>query len=234
MGVRRLAAAPLPQPHQSGAVSRAKATAILNQPQFRPARPNLWTQFERALGDRLARGFGTLFGGGFGAVLGWLFLAVLVGGVVALAVFATRSLRRDPERAEPPLRVEVRRSAIDWSRQAEAFEERGEWKEGLRCRYRALVAELIATHVVLDLPGRTTGEYRGDVAVTLPEAGPPFGGASELFERAWYGDRPTGADQSRQFAELAAAVVEQAHQRRAAARAGADDAIDDERRLVAR
>jgi hypothetical protein len=37
-----------------------------------------------------------------------------------------------------------------------------------------------------------------------------FGGATELFERAWYGDRPTGAHENARFRELADQVVDRA------------------------
>jgi len=229
----RLAAAPLPTPHQPPAVSHAKATAILAQRQFRAARPNLWTQVLTWLGQHLSFGMGSLLGGGWAALAGWSILLLVVAVVAALVVYATRTLRRDPERREAPLRIEVHRSATDWRREAEDFERRGDWKQGLRCRYRALVAELIATHVVLDLPGRTTGEYRGDVGVTLPGAATPFAGASELFERAWYGDRATGPDESHRFEELADEVLAEARRRRPAPPDAGDAGSDRDGELVA-
>ncbi len=183
MPVDRLAARPLPQPHQPPAVSRAKASAILSQRQFRGTRPNLVEQFLRWLSQHLGSGATTLMGGGTGAVLGWAILLAAVGIVVALVVYGTRTLRRDTERAEAPVQVEVRRTATDWLDQADRFERDGAWKDGLRCRHRALITELISAEVVGDLPGRTTGEQRRDVATTLPEAAPDFSGAAELFER---------------------------------------------------
>jgi hypothetical protein len=224
------AARPLPQPHQAPGVSKAKATAILSERQFRAARPGLVAQILRWLGQHLALAATRLLGGGYGALLGWMLLGLAVAVVGLLVYIGTRTLRGDPARLDAPLRVEVHRSPTDWRRLADEHEARSDWKEGLRCRYRALIAELIALHVVLDLPGRTTGEYRGDVGATLPEAAPDFAGASELFERAWYGDRPTGADQSRQFVQLAEAVVDQAR-RRHRTNDRVDDAVD-ERQLV--
>jgi hypothetical protein len=206
----RLAAVPLPQPHQSPQVSRAKAAAILSQHQFQAAKPTLFAQASRVIGRFLA----DLLSGGTGALVGWLILGAAVALVAVVLAIASRTLRGDPARPEPAVRVEVHRSATDWRQQAETFEAAGDWKEGLRCRYRALVADLIALHVVLDLPGRTTGEHRGDVGATLPAAGADFAGASELFERAWYGDRPTGPDQAARFAELSDAVVAQARRHR--------------------
>jgi len=160
--------------------------------------------------DRLGSGAGDLLGGGFGAVVAWSVLIVCAGLVVLLVVVVARNVPRQPERDEPTLRVEVRRGSADWTAEAERLEAAGEWKAALRCRYRALTAELVARRVVRDLPGRTTGEYRADVATTAPDARTDFGAASELFERAWYGARPTGADESARFREHAEHVLARA------------------------
>ncbi len=232
----RLAAASLPRPQQSPEASQAKAHAILSQHQFARARPNIFEQVLRWLSMHLGNGLTTLASGGWGALAGWAVLILVVGLVAAVVGFALRGVRRDPERPEAPFRVQPRRTATDWRTEAEAFEADGQWKEGLRCRYRALIAELIEAKAVLDLPGRTTGEYRGDVAVTLPAVASAFAGATELFERAWYGDRATGADESRRFAELAAAVLVEA-QRHRRQRVDPDDsaawADHDDQQLVA-
>ncbi len=225
------AATPLPLPRQPPAVSRAKAHAILSQRQFRGARPSLFEQFLRWVGQHLGLGANRLLSGGPGAALGWMVLLVAVGIVVALVVYGTRTLRRDAERAEPVIQVELRRSPADWVDQAERHERGGDWKEGLRCRYRALVAGLIAAHAVRDLPGRTTGEHRADVRATVPDAEADFAGASELFERAWYGDRFTGPDERDRFVQLAESVLGKARH----ANAVPDPAPEDhELELVAR
>jgi hypothetical protein len=62
--------------------------------------------------------------------------------------------------------------------------------------------------VVEEVPGRTSGEYRGEVGRNLPTSADAFAGATELFERAWYGRRPTGADDAARFRDLARRVLE--------------------------
>ncbi len=229
-----LGAAPLPKPQQDPATTKAKATAILNQRQFRAAKPSWFTQVLRWIGDHLLHGVGNLVGGGPGVAIAWVVILACVIGVIVLLVFVGRTVQPEPERGEPEARVELRRTAADWRAEAEALEAKGDWKGALRCRYRALVGELVIRRLVRDLPGRTTGEYRADVAASLPEAGAEFGGASELFERAWYGDRPTGPDESRRFDALAEGVVSTAGR---ASRPGAapepPDAPDPDRDLVA-
>jgi hypothetical protein len=108
--------------------------------------------------------------------------------------------------------TEPRRSAVNWRAEAERLEAEGNWKDALRCRYRSLVMELIERDVLRDVPGRTAGEYRVELREHAPTAATAFSGASELFERAWYGDLPTGATENERFQVLARDVLVGAHQ----------------------
>ena len=213
-----LAAKPLPIPVQDPDTSRAKAHAILQQKQFQhPA--SLLTRALRWVAEHLAGAAGDLLSGGWGTVIAWVVVIAcltLVGFLVYVVVRSTPS--RTPKEPEAPVRVEVRRGSQDWTAEAERLEAAGEWKDGLRCRYRALTSRLVADHLVRDLPGRTSGEYRADLSATAPDAGDDFGAASDLFERAWYGDWPTGAEESAQFRRHASEV-----EARAVARPGRHD-----------
>jgi hypothetical protein len=103
--------------------------------------------------------------------------------------------------------VELTRTPREWRAEADALEAAGRWKEGLRCRYRALIAELVRRGAIPDQPGRTAGEYVSDVAGTLPAAAPALAAATELFEAAWYGDLPTGAGEAERFRRFDAQVL---------------------------
>ena len=70
-----------------------------------------------------------------------------------------------------------------------------------------MVADLAARGVVDEVPGRTAGEYRTAVTRSTPAAAPDFSVATELFERAWYGAKPTGPDDSARFRELSERVL---------------------------
>jgi hypothetical protein len=212
VAARLLDAAPLPRPTQAPAATRAKAHDILNQAQFHASKPNVLQQALQWFQDRLRDLFGHLLSGGAPSLVAWLILGAIAAGVAFLLVRVGSTVQADPGAGPAGIvRVEVRRTPAEWRAEAVSLEADGQWKAALRCRYRALIGELVARKVVSDLPGRTTGEYRAAVAARLPEASGEFAGASELFERAWYGDRPTGAAQSEQFQELAAGVVERAH-----------------------
>jgi hypothetical protein len=192
-------AEPLPPSSQPPAVSRQKAQDILRQAQFRSSQPSV---VQRA-GDWLA----AHLIGGFAGGSAWVVLFVFVAVIVAVIVWQSRTVQRDPARPLAAVVVESPRRASDWLAEAEAHEAAGRWKDGLRCRYRALVADLVARRMVRDLPGRTTGEHRADIAESTPAAVDDFDAAAALFERAWYGDRPTGPDESARFGEHADRVV---------------------------
>jgi hypothetical protein len=195
----------LPPPEVSADEARRAAEEILARPEFRRPEPS---PVERALdwvGERLGDLLRDLTAGGLGTVVAWVVLGLLVAVVVAVVVRVLRTTRRMPTRP-PPLDVERRRPVADWRAEAERHEAAGDWKAALRCRYRALVVDLIARDLLDDVPGRTAGEYRREVADQAPVVAGEFAGASELFERAWYGDLPTGPDESRRFRELAERV----------------------------
>jgi hypothetical protein len=149
----------------------------------------------------------------------------LVGDIVLLAVAATlvyalirvaRAIRRHPRKArpdEPVLDIEERRSARSWRREAEELEAAARWPEAMLARYRELVTDLIDDHLLADVPGRTSGEYRIEYAEIRPVRADEFTEATDLFERAWYGAEPTGLEENRRFRELSAQVTEAAGER---------------------
>jgi hypothetical protein len=103
-----------------------------------------------------------------------------------------------------------RRSAAEWRAEADAQERAGAWREAVRSRYRALVADLASRGVVEEVPGRTAGEYRREVGRALPGAAGDFAGATELFEVAWYGHADTGAQQAAHLRDLTDRVLQRA------------------------
>lgn len=146
-------------------------------------------------------------GGGGGEILGWVLLFVLA--VLAAFLLSKTRLSRRRRHDEPDFLVdaEVARSQHEWVGEAERYEADGQWKQALRCRFRALVGALVDRGVVRDIPGRTTGEYRIEVSRNAPPVAAPFAAAAELFDRAWYGDEPTGEVENRRFRALADEVV---------------------------
>jgi hypothetical protein len=210
MSATPAAADPGPEPQQDPATSRAQARSILARPEFRVPQPSLFDRARTWLAEALGRLITSLFTGGIGSALAWTILAVVVALMIFVATRVLRTVQHEPTRPGPARAAAARRSPIEWRQEAEACEARGDWKNALRAHFRALIGDLLARGMVRDLPGRTSGEYRTDVAVNLPVAAEDFAAATELFERAWYGDVPTGPDECARFRRLADQVIERA------------------------
>ena len=122
-----------------------------------------------------------------------LFVATVV---IVFAVYRlARAIHRERGRRSGAVTAadDVGRPPSEWLAAAAAHEACGEWNDAVRCRYRALVAELAVRGLLEEVPGRTSGEYRRLLADALPVGAPPFSTASDVFDRAWYGFRSADA-----------------------------------------
>jgi hypothetical protein len=179
---------------------------VLSRPEFRPPQRSLTERLFDSVLELIGRLLAALGGSGAGGIVGLILLALVLVGVGVLAARFSRGLTPSPEvaAAVPGGR---RRSAAEWRAEAEAHERAGAWREAVRSRYRALVADLAARGLVEEVPGRTAGEYRRQVGRALPEAATDFAGATELFEVAWYGRSGTGAGDAAHLRDLADRVL---------------------------
>lgn len=151
-----------------------------------------------------------------GGVWVWVAAAALLAGLALVVFLVARTVRRSTARrtgAEEP--GPRRRSAPDWRAQAARLEGAGDWLGGLRCRYRALVAALADGGNVIEVPGTTTGEYLAQIRTAVPGAATAAAAATGLFERAWYGNEQTGAQEAARFGQLADEVLDEAGRTRA-------------------
>ncbi len=128
-------------------------------------------------------------------------------GLAALATYvivrSTRELRLDPKTRLGAAMDGPTKSATDWTAEAIAHEQAGQWRQAVRCRYRALVADLAEHGLVEEVPGRTAGEYRRQVDLSVPAGSSAFASVTALFERAWYGQGTTGPEEAKRFDQLA-------------------------------
>jgi hypothetical protein len=196
----------LPTPQRSPDEVHRTVREVLRHREFRRESPTVVERARRWVRDQLSRLLTSLFRGDRGTVLAWIILGGLLTVVIVLSARFARSVTPDPGRAIA-VSVAPRRSAREWRAEAEVHERAGEWKLALRARYRSLVADLASHGLVDEIPGRTAGEYRAEVSETVPGVASEFAGATELFERAWYGNRPTGADDAAHFRDLEERVL---------------------------
>ena len=199
----------LPVPARDPDQVREVTREVLSRPEFRPPERSLLEQVVDWVLDLIGRLLAALGGSGAGGIVGLVLLALVLVGVGVLAARFSRGLTPSPEvaAAVPGGR---RRSAAEWRAEAEAQELAGAWREAVRSRYRALVADLAARGLVEEVPGRTAGEYRRQVGQALPGAAGDFDGATELFEVAWYGRSPTGAQEAARLRDLSGRVLRRA------------------------
>ncbi len=212
---------PPPVPEQGPDEVRRLIEDILDRQEFQPPEPSFveravdWVlrQLERLFGGGDGGG-GSLEGGGGGSGgSSWFTIVVLVL-AVALVVVVLRSLRgsglRRRKKAGPDeldVDVDERRSPEAWDELARRLEGEGRWKDAMRARFGSLVERLVDRGLVADVPGRTSGEYRADVRSSLPEVAAAFAEAADLFDRAWYGDLPTGPPEAERFTRDAELVL---------------------------
>ena len=199
----------LPAPTRDPERVREAVREVLARPEFRPPDRPLLNRVLDWLLEQVGRVLAELGASGAGGIVGLALLVLALLGVGLLAARFSRGLTPSREVAAA-LPGAPRRSAADWRAEAEAHERAGEWRPAVRCRYRALVAELAARGLVEEVPGRTAGEYRGQVGRNLPAAAGAFAGATELFELAWYGRGETGAQQASRLRELSGRVLQRA------------------------
>jgi hypothetical protein len=179
---------------------------VLARPEFRPPERSLMERVLDWVLEAIGRLLAALGGSGAGGIVGLVLLALVLVGVGILAARFSRGLTPSPEVAAAVVGGR-RRSAAEWRADAEAQERAGAWRDAVRSRYRALVADLAARGLVDEVPGRTAGEYRREVGRALPAAAGDFAGATELFEVAWYGRADTGPQEAAHLRDLSDRVL---------------------------
>lgn len=200
----------LPPPERSADEIREAAEEVLRRAEFRDDR-SIYERVVDWLSEMLSDVLGALTGGGRGAIVAW---ALFLLGAVAIAYLVWRIVRDGAARTRRTTgaghQVSVRhagRSAEEWRTEADAHAAAGRWRDAVRCRWRAMVAELVERRAIDEVPGTTSGEYRRLVAAALPDAAAPFGAGTDVFDRAWYGGDDVGAADHDSVADAAEQTV---------------------------
>lgn len=171
-------------------------------------------------------------GGAIGGVLGWLLIIVLATVlIIAIAWIAKQwmdgsdgSTADDDDPSgdlDESLDDVVDARVVDhetpperWRRLAADARDGGDHREAVRCQYRALVGDLARAGYVDEIPGRTSGEERRQVAEIAPHLGAGddvahhFAVAADTFDSAWFDDEPVTADDDERFVAAERAVLD--------------------------
>jgi hypothetical protein len=206
-GALMLLRADLPTPDPPPGAVKEKADQILNDSQFRTGSKNLAERVVDWLLDQIRVPFSAAAGGN--QVVGFVILIVFLGVLVYVLSRIRFGMPASVTNKDDTLDIDIEedRPADVWRADAEQAEASGQWKLALRARYRWLLGELIDREMLVNVPGRTPGEYRTDMARVLPNQAAAFATATDLFERAWYGNEPTGPDENHRFRSCAEQVL---------------------------
>lgn len=171
---------------------RQATEEVLGNPAYREAQPGITERVLMWVIDALARLIFGLRAGDGGTIVGVVLMALAIGVTVVIVVVLLRRVRRDPGTEGVTVGIGGR-TAADWRRLAEQAESRGEWDVALRCRYRALLADLVAAGITDEVVGRTARDYLRDITEAAPATAQSLAWVTEAFEATWYDRRPVAA-----------------------------------------
>jgi hypothetical protein len=77
-------------------------------------------------------------------------------------------------------------TAAQYRAEAEALAAKGDYKEAVRARFRAIIRELEQRAVLDPRPGRTAGEIAREGAGAVPAIGDDLRRVAGTFDRVWY------------------------------------------------
>lgn len=143
-------------------------------------------------------------------IFAWVIIAVfvaLIGFLVYRLFGGVGSMPLRQGSAKPTMAMIEDRTAAEWMQAAEAAEAEHDWRVGIRCRHRSLVATLVDRQVVTARPGFTAGEIQKWVGADYPAANAPLQEATGLFKDSWYGWVDATEADSDRFAELVSHVL---------------------------
>ncbi|QUO43066.1 DUF4129 domain-containing protein [Brevibacillus composti] len=144
-----------------------------------------WEKILDALGDLLQK---AEVSPGTASVLSWVIVLAAAAGAAALLYIGVRRMVRTSRSDEQLLTYEeVTRTHADYLRLAREKGNQGEWREGLRCSFLALLSYMQERSWIRIETWKTNWEYAEEIYDRQPEWEPFFRKHARLYEQAWYG-----------------------------------------------
>lgn len=172
---------------------RRATEEVLSRRAYASVEPSPWRRAADDVRRWLAGRLLAVLGAASVSAVAWSIVAL---GCLVAAVIAWRLLRGT--RWEPSTSAAVvgreRRSAAEWDARSREAERRGDLREAIRSAYRAVLMRYAEAGRIDEVPGRTVGEYRADVARAAPEGAPAFSAASDVVEAVLYAGREPSPD----------------------------------------
>jgi hypothetical protein len=163
-------------------------------------------------------GGGAAFGP-IGTLLVLLLVAALVAVVVWMVAKALRERDSDDDDAQGDLDedldegvaeriIDEQRPPDRWRSAAEEHRVAERFRDAVRCEYRALVGDLARAGAIDEIPGRTSGEERAQLAALAPAASQNFDDAADIFDEAWFNDDEVTAADDIRFVSASGATLD--------------------------
>lgn len=162
--------------------------------------------------------------GGAGSGLGSLLVVALVValllaiGWLVLTVVRNRGAVDEPDEdddVDVDLDAPVGRRVVDherppdlWRDAAAEHRSAGRFRDAVRCEYRALVGDLARAGFVDEIPGRTSGEERVQLAALAPAVAADFDAAADRFDEAWFSELPVDREDDAAFVAASRRVLD--------------------------
>jgi hypothetical protein len=162
--------------------------AELSDPRYHVDEPTVVDRVMSWVFDKLGEAFDSIVRftpGGIASLL--ILIAAIVGLVIVLRIglgpTALRNALTDRRRDAKA------RTADEYREEAEAFAARGDFKEAVRARFRAIIRELEQRAVLDPRAGRTAGEIAREGGAAVPAIGGDLRSVAGTFDQVWYGRR---------------------------------------------
>ena len=160
--------------------------------------------------------------GPFGTLLVVLLVAALVAVVVWMVAKAIKErdidddddlidlidLDEDLDEAVGERIIDEQQPPDRWRRAAQEHRTAGRFRDSVRCEYRALVGDLARAGAIDEIPGRTSGEERAQLASLAPAVSQNFDDAADIFDAAWFDDHVVTADADTRFVAVSRVVLD--------------------------
>ena len=188
--------------------ARTELEEILSKKEFKGQNPQppWWSRWVGSLLRRLP-------GGGISWVfmlLKWLFYLVVIFLIVFVCVSIAKYFRRSPfSTANRDVPTDFRRRTDPESarRQAHEYSQQGEYSQAIRYLYLSLLLYLDRAGSLIYDPGKTNGEYIGEIRGNTENKAEHFAFLTSFFERKWYGMEESSAGDFQQCEETFAELV---------------------------
>ncbi len=179
----------------SRGTARDWALQELADPAYATARPG-WAQ--RLAGWLLRHLQLVQLPGAPGRGLGLVLLVAVLALLVALVLWRVGGLRAGvARRARAAVLDDVRRTAAEHRRLADAAAAAGRFDEAVRERFRAVTRALEERVVLDERPGRTAAEVAAEAGLALPGSAAALRAGARVFDDVTYGGRPGTPDADR-------------------------------------